>query len=106
MKIVGVTSCPSGVAHTYMAAEALEQSAKKVGVDIKVETQGSSGAENQLTSNDVANANFVVLTNDTNINGMERFKGKKVVQLSATQIIEKADAVMGKLLTLNKGELK
>lgn len=106
MKIVGVTSCPSGVAHTYMAAEALEQAAKKARVDIKVETQGSSGAENQLTSSDVANANFVVLTNDTNINGMERFKGKKVVQLSATQIIEKADAVMGKLLTLNKGELK
>lgn len=106
MKIVGVTSCPSGVAHTYMAAEALEQSAKKRGIEIKVETQGSSGAENQLTPEEVAQADFVVLTNDTNINGMERFQGKKVVQLSATQIIEKADAVVKKLMSISEGEIK
>lgn len=106
MKIVGVTSCPSGVAHTYMAAEALEQSAKKKGIEIKVETQGSSGAENQLTPEEVAQADFVVLTNDTNINGMERFQGKKVVQLSATQIIEKADAVVKKLMSISEGEIK
>lgn len=103
MKIVGVTSCPSGVAHTYMSAEALEQSAKKAGVDVKIETQGSSGPENQLTDEEIKNADFVVLTNDTNIDGVERFKGKKVVQLSTSQIIEKADALIKKLqANLNK----
>ncbi|AYG38733.1 PTS fructose-like transporter subunit IIB [Lactiplantibacillus pentosus] len=97
MKIVGVTSCPSGVAHTYMAAEALEQAAKKFGFEVKIETQGSSGPENQLSNNDIKEADFVVLTNDTNISGKERFSGKKVVQLSATQIISKSDVLMTKL---------
>lgn len=97
MKLVGITSCPSGVAHTYMAAEALEQAAKKAGASIKVETQGSSGVENELQAADIAPADFVILTNDTNINGLERFKGKKVVQLSSTQIIEKSDAIVKKL---------
>ncbi|MFT8917130.1 MAG: PTS fructose-like transporter subunit IIB [Oenococcus sp.] len=98
MKIVGVTSCPSGVAHTYMAAEALEQAAKRKGVDIKVETQGSSGVDSLLTSKEIAAADYVVLTNDTNIRGTERFKGKKVVQLSASKIIDKADALINQLL--------
>jgi fructose-specific phosphotransferase system IIB component len=97
MKLVGITSCPSGVAHTYMAAEALEQAAKKAGASIKVETQGSSGVENELQAADIVPADFVILTNDTNINGLERFKGKKVVQLSSTQIIEKSDAIVKKL---------
>lgn len=97
MKIVGVTSCPSGVAHTYMAAEALEQSAQKFGIVIKIETQGSSGPENQLNASDIIEADFVVLTNDTNIIGKERFSGKKVIQLSTTQIISKSDMLMKKL---------
>lgn len=102
MKIVGVTSCPSGVAHTYMAAESLEQAAKKAGIKIKVETQGSSGPENKLNPNDIKTADFVILTNDTNIVGKDRFKGKKVIQMSATKIIEKSDALMRKLQTIYK----
>lgn len=100
MKIVGVTSCPSGVAHTYMAAEALEKAGASKGVDVHIETQGTSGTDNTLTNDQIKVADFVVLTNDTNIQGTDRFKGKKVVQLSATQIIEKADALMNKLTKL------
>lgn len=101
MKIVAITSCPSGVAHTYMAAEALEQAAKKANITIKVETQGSSGPENELTSADIAPADFVVLTNDTNISGKERFTGKKVIQLKADQIIESSDVLFNKLLSMS-----
>lgn len=100
MKVVAITSCPSGVAHTYMAAEALEQAAQKAGIEIKVETQGSSGPENELTETDIKPADFVVLTNDTNINGTERFTGKKVIQLKADQIIESSDALFKKLLAM------
>nr|WP_275453092.1 PTS fructose-like transporter subunit IIB [Ligilactobacillus equi] len=100
MNIVGITSCPSGVAHTYMAAESLEQAAKANGIGVKIETQGSSGPENVLTAEEIKNADFVILTNDTAISGTERFKGKKVIQLSAQKIIAKSDALMKKLLTM------
>lgn len=97
MKIVGVTSCPSGVAHTYMAAESLQKAGKEKGIEVHIETQGASGADDILTKNQIAEADFVILTNDTSIRGTERFKGKKVVQMSATKIIEKAPALMHKL---------
>ncbi|KRM09059.1 PTS fructose-like transporter subunit IIB [Paucilactobacillus suebicus] len=97
MKIVGVTSCPSGVAHTYMAAEALQKAGKDKGIEVHIETQGASGADDTLTKDQISAADFVVLTNDTSIRGTDRFKGKKVVQMSATKIIEKADALMNKL---------
>nr|WP_275453072.1 PTS fructose-like transporter subunit IIB [Ligilactobacillus saerimneri] len=100
MKIVGITSCPSGVAHTYMAAESLEQAAKDNGIEVKVETQGSSGPENVLTADDIKDADYVILTNDVEIQGTERFKGKKVIQLKAQQIIAKSDALMKKLLKM------
>ncbi|STI82583.1 fructose-like specific PTS system EIIB component 2) [Escherichia coli] len=61
-KIIAVTACPSGVAHTYMAAEALESAAKAKGWEVKVETQGSIGLENELTAEDVASADMVILT--------------------------------------------
>ena len=85
MKIVAVTSCPSGVAHTYMSAESLELSAKKFGIEIKVETQGSSGIDNELSLKDVE------------IRNMERFKGKKVVRMSVSEIIKKSDALIKKI---------
>lgn len=100
MNIVGITSCPSGVAHTYMAAEALEQAAKAQGINIKVETQGSGGTENTLTADDVKKADFVVLSNDTELSGLDRFKGKKVVQMSTTQMIAKSGALMKKLQSM------
>ncbi|WP_125573080.1 PTS fructose transporter subunit IIB [Levilactobacillus huananensis] len=97
MKIVGVTSCPSGVAHTYMAAEALQKAGKEKDIEVHIETQGTSGVDDELTSGQISAADFVVLSTDTSIRGTERFKGKKVVQLTTTQIIEKADALMNKL---------
>ncbi|SUG68634.1 PTS system fructose-like IIB component 1 precursor [Salmonella enterica subsp. enterica] len=75
-KIIAVTACPSGVAHTYMAAEALESAAKAKGWDVKVETQGSIGLENELTAEDVASADMVILTKDIGIKFEERFAGK------------------------------
>lgn len=97
MKIVAVTSCPSGVAHTYMSAESLELSAKKFGIEIKVETQGSSGIDNELSSKEIEEATCVILTNDVEIRNMERFKGKKVVRMSVSDIIKKSDALIKKI---------
>ena len=62
MKLLAITSCPSGVAHTYMAAEALQKAAKKRGIEIKVETQGSIGVENEITAEDVAAAEAIILS--------------------------------------------
>ena len=97
MKVVAVTSCPSGVAHTYMSAESLSLSAKKFGVDIKVETQGSSGIENELTPEDIKEAVCVILTNDVEIRNIERFKGKKVLKMKVSDIIKKSDAIIQKI---------
>lgn len=97
MKVVAVTSCPSGVAHTYMSAESLSLSAKKFGVDIKVETQGSSGIENELTPEDIKEAVCVILTNDVEIRNIDRFKGKKVLKMKVSEIIKKSDAIIQKI---------
>ena len=86
MKVVGITSCPSGVAHTYMAAEAL-----------KIETQGGAGVENQLKQKDIDEAVCVVLVNDVALEGLDRFKGKKVLKMGVSDLIKKSDAVMKKI---------
>lgn len=97
MKIIAVTSCPSGVAHTYMSAEALKKSAKKRGHEIKVETQGSIGIENHLTEEDINTADIVILTKDTNLIGIERFDNKKFVKVGVSEVIKKADILLEKL---------
>lgn len=76
-KFVAITACPTGVAHTFMAAEALQQGAKKLGYDIQVETQGSVGAKNILSDADIANADIVILATDIEVN-TDRFAGKRV----------------------------
>lgn len=98
MKIVGVTSCPSGVAHTYMAAEALILAGEKAGVEVKVETQGSVGIENRLSGEDIKEAACVVLSNNVAIIDEERFKGKKIVRMSLSDIIKKSDALVKKIV--------
>ena len=98
MKRVGVTAGPSGVAHTYMAAEALTIAGEKAKVEVKVETQGTSGIENRLTEKDIREAVCVVLSNDVKIQDEERFKGKKVVRMSVSDIMEKADALIKKIM--------
>jgi fructose-specific PTS system IIB-like component len=98
MKIVGVTSCPSGVAHTYMAAEALVLAGKNHGVEVIIETQGGAGIENILKKNDIEEAVCVILTNDISIKGEERFKGKKVIKMGVSDVIKKSDVIVAKIV--------
>jgi fructose-like PTS system EIIB component len=97
MKILAVTACPSGVAHTYMAAEALERAAKAAGLQIKVETQGSIGIENEITAEDVKDAKVVILTKDMGIKNRDRFNNITVVNVWVGDAIKKADAIMKKI---------
>ena len=73
MKILAVTACPTGIAHTYMAAEALQKAADKLGLKIKVETQGAMGLENVLTAREIAGADLVLIASDIEIEQKERF---------------------------------
>ncbi|WP_434355006.1 PTS fructose transporter subunit IIB [Parasalinivibrio latis] len=80
MKVVAITACPTGIAHTYMAADKLTETAKKMGISIKVETQGAMGIENRLTEQDVASADVVVLAADINIEHAYRFENRPCVK--------------------------
>jgi fructose PTS system EIIBC or EIIC component len=93
MKIVAVTSCPTGIAHTYMAAEALEQAAKDAGHDIQVETQGAAGAE-AVPDADIAAADAVVFAADVEVRNRERFAGKPLVQTSVKRAINDAPSLI------------
>lgn len=98
MKIVAVTACPSGVAHTYMAAEALKKAGEKLGVEIKVETQGGIGIENVITEADLTNTDYVVLTKEVAIKNEERFKEKKIVRVKIADAVKKAEDIVKKLI--------
>jgi fructose-specific PTS system IIB-like component len=106
MNILAVTSCPSGVAHTYMAAEALEREAKTRGIKIKVETQGSIGTENQITMDDVKKADIVILTQDMGIKGTERFKGLPVFKVALDDAIKKSNEIFDQVETYLKNKKK
>jgi fructose-specific PTS system IIB-like component len=97
MKFLAVTACPSGVAHTYMAAEAIANAAKKKGIDIKVETQGSIGIENKITTDDLKDADAVILTKDMPLKDVDRFKGITTVKVGVGDCIKKADAIISKV---------
>jgi len=88
-KIVGVTACTTGIAHTYMSAESVEKAAKELGYEVKIETDGSSGAENVLTQKEIEEAEFVICAVDTKVE-MARFNGKKVYQTSTAAVIKDA----------------
>ena len=83
--IVAVTSCPTGIAHTYMAAEGLEKAAKKAGCTIKIETRGSAGAKNVLTDEDIEKAECIIVAADAKV-PMARFEGHKVIAVSYTHL--------------------
>ena len=87
--IVAVTACPTGIAHTYMAAKSLESAGEALGYGIKVETRGSGGAKNVLTKEDIANAKAVIVAADTKV-PMDRFNGKKVIEVQVADGINKA----------------
>ena len=95
--LVGITSCPTGIAHTFMAAEALRKAAVGLGHDIKVETQGSVGAKNQLTPEDIAQADAVVIAADTHVD-LARFGGKRIYQTSTKQALKDGAGVIAAAL--------
>lgn len=94
-KLLAVTSCPTGIAHTYMAEEGLYKAAEKAGVSMKVETRGSGGAKNVLTSEEIAEADCIIIAADAKV-PMERFNGKKLIQVPVSDGISKADELIKK----------
>lgn len=98
MKVLGVTACPTGVAHTYMAAEALTKACKARGFEVKIETQGSIGIENEITSDDLSGTDVVILSKDIAIRGKERFNGIPVVNVNISDIIKKTDPLLDKVI--------
>ncbi|MEC1179704.1 fructose-specific PTS transporter subunit EIIC [Metasolibacillus meyeri] len=92
-KILAVTACPTGIAHTYMAADALKNKAAEMGVDIKVETNGSTGVKNALTADEVANATAIIVAADKQVD-MARFAGKHVIQVPVADGIRKTQQLI------------
>ncbi len=92
-RILAVTSCPTGIAHTYMAAEGLEKAAKAAGCFIKVETRGSGGAKNVLTDQEIKDADCIIVAADAKV-PMDRFHGKKLIECQVTDGISKADQLV------------
>ncbi len=97
MKIVAVTACPTGIAHTYMAAEQLEKTAKALGHQIKVETQGAMGIENELSAKDIRDADIALFAVDIDVEQRERFNGKKIIQVPVQEAIKNPKSVLEKL---------
>ena len=97
-EILGITACPTGIAHTYMAAEALENAGKEVGHLVKIETQGQSGVKNKLTKEEIKNAKAIIIAADIDID-LSRFKGKKVLKAKVADGIHKPKELIEKALT-------
>ena len=99
-RILAVTACPTGIAHTYMAAEGLEKAAKAKGCFIKVETRGSGGAKNVLTAEEIKNADCIIVAADTKV-PMDRFNGKKLIEVQVSDGISKADKLIERAMSGN-----
>ena len=97
MKIVAVTACPTGIAHTYMAAEKLTGAAAALGYDIKVETQGAMGIENPITESDVESADVAIFAVDIAIEDEYRFSGLRAIKVPVSEAIRNPEAVMAQL---------
>ena len=96
--VLAVTACPTGIAHTYMAAEAIEKAAKAKGYQVKVETRGSGGAKNVLTAEEINKADGIIVAADTNV-PMDRFDGKKVVECQVSKGINKPDELVAEIVS-------
>lgn len=96
MKVLGVTACPTGIAHTYMAAEAIETAAKKAGYEVKVETRGSVGVENGLTDAEIKEAAFIILACDTTV-PTDRFIGKKLISVGVSEAIKNSASLIDRV---------
>ncbi|HUC52998.1 MAG TPA: PTS fructose transporter subunit IIB [Candidatus Cybelea sp.] len=97
MKIVALTACPTGIAHTYMAAEQLDKTAKALGHQIKVETQGAMGIENELSENDILQADVAIFAADIEVEKRERFQKIKILRVSVQEAIKNPRGVFAKL---------
>lgn len=97
MKLVAVTACPTGIAHTYMAAEQLEKTARKLGHSIKVETQGAMGIENELSPDDIAQAEAVIFAVDIAVEKEERFDGLRKIQVAVQEALKRPEAIFARL---------
>ena len=93
MKFVAVTACPTGIAHTYMAAAQLEKTAKKLGHTIKVETQGAMGIENELSQAEIDAAELVILATDIAIERSERFARIRQIKVSVHSVLKNPQAI-------------
>lgn len=93
-KMVAVTACITGIAHTYMAKANLEKFAKQEGYEIKVETQGAMGVENKLSEDEIAAADVVIFAVDTTVVGRDRFDGKKVYEVGTSAVVKDGDKVV------------
>ena len=96
MKIVGISACPAGLAHTPMAAKSLEKAGAKLGYDVKMEQQGSMGQVNAITAEEAKACDFVIIASDQKIIGMDRFEGKTVIRVDITTCIKAPEAVLKK----------
>lgn len=97
-EILGITACPTGIAHTYMAAESLEAAGKEMGHLVKIETQGQSGVKNKLTKEEIKNAKAIIIAADIDID-LSRFKGKKILKAKVADGIHKPKELIEKALT-------
>lgn len=104
-KLLAVTSCPTGIAHTYMAAEALEKAARAKGCSFKVETRGSGGAKNVLTGREIEEADCIIVAADSRV-PMERFDGKKVIECQVSDGISKAEELVERAMSGNASVYK
>ncbi len=98
MFIVAVTACPTGIAHTYIAADKLKKAAKKLGIEIKVETQGTIGISNELGENDIERADAIIIASDVAISKVERFDGKRVIKVALSEAVKNPEALLKKAI--------
>lgn len=96
MKILAITACTAGIAHTYIAKEKLEHAAKQLGDQIKIETQGSIGVENEFTPEDIRAADVILISADIRVN-KERFAGKPVVEIPISMVMKSPKGVISKI---------
>jgi PTS system fructose-specific IIB component len=100
MRIIAITACPTGIAHTYMAADVLREEAKKLNIHIKVETQGAMGIEDELKAADVAQADVVLIASDIEIEHRERFNKSRVIEVTIEEVLINASSVLKRCLKL------
>ena len=97
MNIVAVTACPTGIAHTYMAAEQIEKTAKALGHHVKVETQGAMGIENELSAEDIREADVAIFAIGIEVEQRDRFDGKKIIEVAVQDAIKNPKGVLAKI---------